>query len=231
MKQKRRNRGGMGNTNSQREIKYGRKKGEAFKRVIKHSALFEKFKRQEEDILKYIYEENGNKILISRLKDDFKNYNGDIESIISQLVNKDYVIMQNSYISLTSEGKEIAELIFRIHNEIEEYVKGKSLQCNTHQIAHILEHHLTEDQIQGMISASEYSDRGVPLPNFKLPTGTIVEVNLGDCKIWTKLISIGVFPGQKIHILNRTASNFLLEIKNSKFAIDSRLANGILLIP
>jgi Fe2+ transport system protein FeoA len=151
--------------------------------------------------------------------------------VIEELTNKNYIIERGDQLILTPKGKEIAELIFRIHNEIEEYIKGKNLSCNAHQMAHILEHELTEDQVEKMIKIAEFKDKGISLPNFKLPVGTIVEVTLSNCKVWTKIVSVGIFPGQRIHILSRSNSNFLIEIKNSKFAIDQSLAKGIYLIP
>ncbi|MBD3193462.1 MAG: hypothetical protein GF317_00290 [Candidatus Lokiarchaeota archaeon] len=59
----------------------------------------------------------------------------------------------------------------------------------------------------------------------------MVDVDLNKCQNWTKVVSIGLFPGQKIHILNRTWSNYLIEIKKSKFAIDRSLAESIFLMP
>jgi Mn-dependent DtxR family transcriptional regulator len=193
--------------------------------------LFEKFKPLEEDILKYIFEADQKKVDISRLTQVFRYVNGDIERIIQNLISEKYVILNENFLLLTPAGEEIAELIFRIHNEIEDYIKGRNLICNAHQMAHILEHRLTEDEIEKMIKASELKEKGIPLANFSLPSGTIVEVALKNCSIWTKLVSIGVFPGQKIHILSGTSSNYLIEIKNSKFAIDSKLAENIFLIP
>lgn len=211
------------------EKKSMRKK--AFRAVIERADLFENFKRQEEDLLKYIYEQDQKKVNIIKIKQVFKNNNGGIDKIIENLISENYIIEKENDLSLTPTGEEIAEIILRIHNEIEDYIKGKNLSCNAHQMAHILEHKLTEEQIEGMIKASENRDRGISLPDYTLPSGRIVEVILKNCDIWTKLVSIGVFPGQRIHILSRTASNYLIEIKNSKFAVDRKTAEGIFLIP
>lgn len=132
---------------------------------------------------------------------------------------------------MTKIGEEITILIFRIHNKIEDNIRGRNVKCNAHKMAHILEHRLSEKQIEKMNKASEYKDNGLKLPNFTLPSGMIVDVDLNKCQIWTKLVSIGLFPGQKIHILNRTGSNYLIEIKKSKFAIDRSLAESIFLMP
>jgi Mn-dependent DtxR family transcriptional regulator/Fe2+ transport system protein FeoA len=211
---------------------HGRGRGRGlYREVLDRADLFEKFKRQEEDILKYIFEADKQSVEISKLKKVFKYINGDIDQIIQNLINAKYIILNENSLTLTLEGEEIAGLIFRIHNEIEDYIKGRDFSCNAHQMAHILEHKLTEEEIDKMIKASELKEKGIPLSNFSLPSGTIVEVALRNCAIWTKLVSIGVFPGQKIHILSRTSSNYLIEIKNSKFALDSQLANGIFLIP
>jgi Mn-dependent DtxR family transcriptional regulator len=208
-----------------------RNKKRAFKGVLKRSDLFKNFKRREEDLLKYILKQDRNQISISKIKEEFDHDNRELESVMKRLQGKGCLIKEKGSVSLTVEGKEIAELVFRIHDEIEDYIKGRTLSCNAHQMAHILEHELTEEQIEKMKKASEFKDKGVSLPNFNLSSGKIVEVNLSECKVWTKMISIGIFPGQQMRILSRTPSNYLIEIKGSKFAIDSGLARGIYLIP
>ena len=135
-----------------------------------------------------------------------------------------YLIYENF---ILFSGKEI----HKRHNKIENFIKGKGMLCDAHEMAHILEHELTKETIQKIIKASELKEKGRPLINFLLPFGTIVDLNLPNCKFWTKLISIGMFPGQKIHIIERNSTNFLIEVKNSRVAIDKILANCILLIP
>jgi len=125
----------------------------------------------------------------------------------------------------------MAELIFKLHNAIEKYISETSMKCDAHQMAHILEHKLTEQDIHLIKKTSELKGKGKSLNNFELPSGKIIKINLQNCKIWTKLISMGIFPGQRIHILNRTGHNFLLGIKGARIAIDKELAKGIYLIP
>lgn len=191
----------------------------------------ENIKRREEDILKFIYESNQNMIPISTLNKEFKNDNYDIQRAIKNLDNKNFIITHNSQLMLTDSGKGVAEKIFTLHNQIEQYLEGENFNLNAHQIAHILEHQLSKEEIEIMVNTSKKKEKGVSLPDFKLPSGKIVKLDLDNSKIWTKLISIGLFPGQRIHILNRTTSNYLLEIKQSKFAIDKKLAEGIYLTP
>lgn len=203
----------------------------AFRGILEKKDVFEKLKRQEEDILKYIYENDSKCITEERLEKVFRNINGDLDKIIIQLKDKKYIKNTDGTYSLTSNGSGIAELIFRIHNEIEDYINRKTLKCNAHQMAHLLEHKLTELEIESMIKASELKDKGKSLNNFNLPSGTIVDINLLNCRIWTKLISMGIFPGQRIQILNRAGHNYLLGVKGSRIAIDLELAEGIYLIP
>ncbi|MHA1689922.1 MAG: FeoA family protein [Promethearchaeota archaeon] len=202
----------------------------AYKGILENVDVFKKLKRQEEDVLKYIYEKEE-KAHEEKLKRKFKNINGNIDEILSQLIYKQYLDKFDDTYILTHAGHEIAELIFRIHNEIEDYIKGTSMKCNAHQMAHVLEHKLTEKEINLIIKASELRDKGRSLNKFNLPSGIIVDVNIQNYKIWTKLISMGIFPGQRIQILNKTGHNFLLRIKGSRIAIDQELAKCIYLIP
>ncbi len=214
------------------KIKGKKMKGRRIARdILERSHIFDGLKRQQEDILKFIYEKNPNSVNLYEIKEEFPYDNKEIESILNHLINENYITNQNHNFSLTTTGEEIANIVFRIHNEIEDYIRGRNVKCNAHKMAHILEHRLSEKQIEMMNKASEYKEKGVMLPNFTLPSGTIVDVDLNKCRIWTKLVSIGLFPGQKIHILNRTGSNYLIEIKKSKFAIDRMLAESIFLVP
>jgi hypothetical protein len=96
-------------------------KGRKFYReILQRADLFEKFKPLEEDILKYIFEADQKKVDISRLTQVFRYVNGDIERIIQNLISEKYVILNENFLLLTPAGEEIAELIFRIHNEIED---------------------------------------------------------------------------------------------------------------
>ncbi|MGV9200055.1 MAG: FeoA domain-containing protein [Promethearchaeia archaeon] len=211
--------------------KFRGRKNKFHRKILAHSDLFEDLKRYEEDLLKVVFKLPKKKANISEVvkKITFNREITDIESIIANLLQKNLILRENHSLILTDKGEETAKLILKIHNEIEDYIKDKNINCNAHQMAHILEHKLTEKEIEKMIKASEYTDEGIPMPGFNLPMGTIVDVNLNDTKIWTKLVSIGIFPGQKIHILSRTGHNFVIEIKNSKFAIDLNLAKAILL--
>lgn len=230
-KHKRHQRGKGAGLYHERHMNHREGNKKSFRGILQRSDIFQRLKRLEEDILKYIYEHDDKKVEDEKLKKTFQNINGDIDQIVNKLISEEFIIKNDNYYSLTRAGEEIAELIFRIHNEIEEYIKGKALSWNAHQMAHILEHKLTEEQIEKMIKISKFKERGVSLTDFKLLSGTIVDVTLNNCSIWTKLVSVGIFPGQKIYILNRTTSNYLIEVKNSKFAIDRNLADGIFLIP
>ena len=88
-----------------------------------------------------------------------------------------------------------------------------------------------EQQLEIMIEATENEDRGVSMPNFKFPSRMIVKVDLENCEIWTQLVSIGIFQGQRINIINKNSHNYLIEVKNNKFVIVRNLAETIFLIP
>ncbi len=191
----------------------------------------ENFKELEEDLLKVIYEGKDHKVSNKFLTEFFTRRNVPSHRIIKHLLRNAFLHFYNNSVSLTPNGIIVAKEIHKRHNKIENFIKGKGMLCDAHEMAHILEHELTTETIQKIIKASELKEKGRPLINFLLPFGTIVGLNLPNCKIWTKLISIGIFPGQKIHIIERNSTNFLIEVKNSRVAIDKILANGILLIP
>ena len=191
----------------------------------------ENFKELEEDLLKFIYERKDHKVSNKYLTEFFNKRHTPSHRIIKHLHRNDLLCFYNNSVSLTPNGILIAKEILKKHNKIENFIKGKGMACNPHEMAHILEHELTTESIQKIIKASELREKGRPLINYLLPFGTIVGLDLPDCNVWTKLISIGIFPGQEIHIIERNSTNFLIEVKSSRIAIDKILANGILLIP
>ena len=188
-------------------------------------------KKEEEDLLKFIFENKEKNVKILQLKKFANNFNLVLDDVLERLQKEKYIILKDSACSLTPMGEEIAGEIFKRHLEIEYFIESKTNSCDAHQMAHILEHSLTEDAIQGMFAVSSKKDHGKPLPQFNLPSGTIVDISWNSCNLIAKLISMGIFPGQKIHILNKSSANYLIEVKKSKLGIDRILAKGIKLIP
>lgn len=208
-----------------------RGKGHGRHQMLKFNDIEKRFKKQDEDVLKYIYEQKESKITFSELNIFLREVNGRPDKILKRLLIEGLLVSENSMYILTSRGIEIAKLILKKHEEIENYIKSKTNSCNAHEMAHILEHELSEEAIRGIIKASALKGRGKCLNKYRLPYGTIVDVNLEQCNVWTKLISLGIFPGQRIQILSRTATNYLIMVKSSKLAIDRILAEGIYLVP
>ncbi len=206
-------------------------KGHRRHQMLKFEDIEKRFKKQDEDVLKYIYEQKESKITFSELNIFLRKVNGRPDKILKRLLIEGLLVSEDGTYILTSRGIEIAKLILKKHEEIENYIKSKTNSCNAHEMAHILEHELSEEAIRGIIKASALKGRGKCLNEFRLPHGVIVDVNLEQCNVWTKLISLGIFPGQRIQILSRTATNYIIMVKSSKLAIDRILAEGIYLVP
>lgn len=193
--------------------------------------LENKAKNLEEDILKLIFESKEKKIDVLEIERFSKKSNGNLEKVLKDLKKKKLIKLVNSMCFLTPMGSEIAGEILKKHKEIEEFIKNKTNSCDAHEMAHVLEHSLSEESIKTMYLMSSFKGKGTPLCDFSLPSGTIVDISWNSCNLMTKLISIGIFPGQRIHILNASGNNYLLNVKNSKIAIGRKLASGIMLIP
>ncbi|MGQ4875156.1 MAG: FeoA family protein [Promethearchaeia archaeon] len=86
-------------------------------------------------------------------------------------------------------------------------------------------------RIQTLSKTPYLKNKGVPLNEFKFPFGIVTELKINDYRIWKKLISMGIFPGQGIHILNRANTDFIIEVKGCKIAINNKLAKNIILTP
>ena len=210
-----------------RDINYS----QDFNHIVEFKDVKEKFKKQDEDVLKFVFEGKNEKNLNILLREFLSKINGNPNRILKRLVRQGLIKSNNNSFSLTSVGKQIAEEIYDRHIEIEHFIKRRKMACDAHEMAHILEHKLSKDTIKSIIKISELKNNGKRLNEFLLPFGTIVDVNLPDCKVWTKIISMGIFPSQKIHIIERSVNTFLIEVKKSRIAIDRTIAEGILLIP
>lgn len=57
----------------------------------------------------------------------------------------------------------------------------------------------------------------------------IVKSVNGDSKVEKFLFSLGCFEGEEITLISRISDNFIINIKDSRYAIDEKMAKSIML--
>lgn len=57
----------------------------------------------------------------------------------------------------------------------------------------------------------------------------IVKSVEGDSKVEKFLFSLGCFKGEELTLISRISDNFIINIKDSRYAIDEKMANYIVL--
>lgn len=69
----------------------------------------------------------------------------------------------------------------------------------------------------------------MPLANGKLNTPyTVNHVNTAQEDIRKFLFTLGCYPGEKVTIISKLASNYIVNIKDARYSIDEDLAKAII---
>lgn len=59
-------------------------------------------------------------------------------------------------------------------------------------------------------------------------TYTVSDVNTDQEDIRAFLFTLGCYPGEKVTIISKLASNYIVNIKDARYSIDEDLANTIM---
>ncbi|MHA1730599.1 MAG: FeoA domain-containing protein [Promethearchaeota archaeon] len=219
----------------------GRKR-KKWNRVDPVSHSREKIRNIEEDILRYMGEHHLTTIYRDFLANDLCTRDEAVLSVVlEQLLREGLVEVRGSTIELNPLGQKIARVLYRIHAKLETFYEqiphvkesqGRRRRLRQgHRFAHLVEHALSEEDIEKMTHAIALEERGRPLPNFPLPSGMIVYLNFEEIEMASKLVSLGLFPGQRIEIISNEGNNYLLRVKGAKIAVDRQIAKSLLLVP
>ena len=69
---------------------------------------------------------------------------------------------------------------------------------------------------------------GVPLTKLELnKEGMITDITFSDYRLFERIVSMGIFLGEKIKITNEISHGVVVKIRNKKFALDKIIAEEI----
>ena len=190
---------------------------------------------KEPDILK-IVKEDVLRILCQRrkktpleiMKDEIKVAHALISEALEELERDGLIAIQKNFISLTGMGQESAKNIIEKHFVLENYFKKTGSKIEAHTAAHILEHYVSGEVINNIKKLSTLKMEGVPLTKFELKEeGMITDITFSDYKLFERIVSMGIFLGEKITITNEISHGVVVKIRNKKFALDKIIAEEI----
>lgn len=111
---------------------------------------------------------------------------------------------------------------------VESYFKRMRSGRESHNLADILEHYVSKEVIKNLKLLSTLKKKGNSLTKFRLFENLlIVDISVADSKLFERMVSIGLLPGETIRIINENSNGVIVEIKNKKFALGEDIAKEI----
>jgi Mn-dependent DtxR family transcriptional regulator len=190
---------------------------------------------KEPDVLKVVKEdvlrilcERSKRTSLEIIKDEIKVAHALISEALEELERDDLIAIQENLISLTELGQENAKNILDRHFVLEDYFEKTGSKIEAHTAAHILEHYVSGEVINNIKKLSTLKMEGIPLTKFELnKEGMITDITFSDYRLFERIVSMGIFLGEKIIITNEIPHGIVVKIKNKKFALDKIIAEEI----
>jgi len=155
-----------------------------------------------------------------------------VSKAINELEREDLIKLSleekygKQYIQLTKRGQNRAKDIIKKHLILEEYFKKRMSGKKAIKATNILEHYISTEVVDVIKKLSTFKKKGIPLTRFKKEEGLITNINF-SIGLFERLISMGIYPGGKIRIINRVPNGVIIKIKNKKFVLDKDIAKEI----
>jgi len=180
-----------------------------------------------EDILRLLAEESGNKSPLEFVKSEIKASSSLMSQAIKELEAENLIQAGQDSVALTKQGQSRASNILEKHLTVERYLEKTRSKREAHEAAHVLEHYISHEVIDNLKELSTLGKQGIPLTEFKFNTeGIITDINPTDFRLFERLISMGIVPGERIKITNRIGHTTIATV-NRVFAIGEDVAQGI----
>ena len=181
-----------------------------------------------EDILRVLGEKKEKKVSVKFIDSEIDVSDVFLQKAIKELEREGLIQSFQDYILLTEKGKSEAGKIMEKHLILEKYFKTTRTGEEAHKMAHLLEHYISTEVLNDIKELSTLKAESVPLIKFELNRkGVIGDIDFSDYELFERVVSMGVFPGEKIRIINKIPNGVIVNIKNKKFAIGRDIAERI----
>jgi Mn-dependent DtxR family transcriptional regulator len=188
---------------------------------------------KESDILKIVMEdilrllaEIGNNVPLESIKNEVGVSDSIISKAINELKIENLISEDNNFYWLTSRGKTKAKDILEKHLLLEEYFKDIKSNKDAHSISNLFEHYISKEVLDSLRKLSTFKGKGLPLAEFRKDKGLITDITL-DTQLFERIISMGIFPGEKIEIIAKLPNGVVLKIRNKKIFLAWEMAKNI----
>lgn len=181
-----------------------------------------------EDLLRILNERRKKKVSLKSLETEIKVSSSFISNAIEDLKKENLIRAEKDSLSLTKTGRESANNILRKHLVLENYFRRSLNEEEAHRKAHILEHYISEEVINDLKKISTLKEREIPLTELKLNEEKLIaDITISNNDLFERVVSMGIFPGERIMLTNRISDCVVIKVKNKKFVLDRRIAREI----
>ena len=180
-----------------------------------------------EDILR-ILGEREKKVLLRSIKNKIRVSHSSMSEAIESLKEEDLVSVEQGFIGLTKKGLDKAKHIVKRHLVLENYFKDGRSKREAHRSAHLLEHYISEEVINNIKKKLTLKKEGISLTKFGFnKEGLITDIMFSDYKLFERIVSMGILPGEIIEVTHEISSGVVVKINNKKFVLDKIIAKEI----
>jgi len=180
-----------------------------------------------EDILEALEEKNG-KAPSLLLEPEIKVSRSFISKALGELEKEDLIRIKKNLVYLTKAGTKRAKDIVKKHLVLEDYFKKTRSKKGAYKAASILEHYVSLEVIDNIEELSTLKREGTPLTKFELhKQGLITDILISGSKMFERIVSMGIFPGNKIILTNKISDKIVVKIEGKKFALGKNIAKKI----
>jgi len=184
-----------------------------------------------EDILRITGEAKNRKISLRSMELEINVSNTFMSKAVSELENENLINLKGNFVELTENGLSQAEDIAKRHFSIENYFRKSKNINEAHKAADVLEHYISEEVANNIRKLSTLKESGIPLIKFGIDKeGLIADIMLKDGKLLERIISMGIFLGEKIKVINETSNAVIVKVKGKKIALGREIAKGIMVL-
>ena len=180
-----------------------------------------------EDILRIIGERKQG-VSSDIIEREIKASSSFISKAIEELEREQSIQPKGVFFELTEKGRKEAKDILNKHLVCENYFKKYRDAIKAHEIAHVLEHYVSQEVINNIIKMSTFKNEGVPLTKLDQHRKKLItDIMVSDDALFERLVSMGIVPGENIMVINELPNAIMVKIKDKKFALDKNIARKI----
>jgi len=180
-----------------------------------------------EDILR-ILGERKMKVSLETIKPEIKVTNSLLSKAIKSLEEKNMIQVENGVIRTTKKGQEESKSLLKKHRYLENYFKEKRSEQEAYQVANIIEHYISKEALNKIKKFFPINKEGISLLKFGLKReGLITDIEGSDYKLFERLVSMGILPGEIIEIRHKIPTGIIVKTNNKIIFLAKTIAKKI----